>query len=94
MRLSIKEKLDLGILITSPIRSRYQLKKSHFIPRPPKKFDDNQAQLIRSKYSPGINSYSQLASEFSTAKATIEHIVRGKGAYKHLNDSSNFTTNW
>jgi DNA invertase Pin-like site-specific DNA recombinase len=100
MFLSIKERLEMRmkglevpdlVIRKAPIRQKQNLGIGYI---PPKKFDEETANTIRSLYSSQKNSYSTLAIEFGTCKATIEHVIRGKGAYKDLNGSSNFTTNW
>lgn len=62
----------------------------------PRVFDDTKAREIRSIYSSGGTSYRALAKKHKVSKATIEHVIRGRGAYRHLRDEqeSNFSTNW
>lgn len=47
----------------------------------PRCFNFEEVQLIRSLYSPQTTSYKKLAIQFAVSKATIEHVIRGKGAY-------------
>lgn len=62
----------------------------------PRVFDDSKASEIRSVYFSGGTSYRALAAEYGASKATIEHVIRGRGAYRHLreDDAPNFSTNW
>ena len=62
----------------------------------PRVFDDASAREIRSIYFSGGFSYRALAKKHKVSKATIEHVVRGKGAYRHLRDEQvfNFSTDW
>ena len=62
----------------------------------PRVFDDAKAREIRSLYLQGGTSYRALADRYGASKATIEHVIRGRGAYRHLRDDrdSNFSTDW
>jgi DNA invertase Pin-like site-specific DNA recombinase len=63
----------------------------------PRVFDDSKAREIRSIYFSGGMSYRALARHFGASKATIEHVIRGRGAYRHLRDEQrelNFSTDW
>lgn len=62
----------------------------------PRVFDDSRATEIRSVYSSGGKSYRALAAQYGASKATIEHVIRGRGAYRHLRDECpvNFSTDW
>jgi hypothetical protein len=94
MFLSLKDRLEKRlaglpvpelVTITAKKRQKQGFGVGHI---PPKKFDEQTALTIRSLYNPPETSYRTLATEFGTCKATIEHIVRGKGAYKALPNSS------
>ena len=62
----------------------------------PRVLDDAKAREIRTIYFSGGTSYRALAKKHKVSKATIEHVVRGKGAYRHLKDEQefNFSTDW
>lgn len=58
-------------------------KRNTYIPNP-RRFSREEVDLIRSLYRPKIISYSQLARQFSTCKATIDHVINFKGAYREF----------
>lgn len=58
-------------------------KKATFVPNP-RRFSPEEVNLIRSLYSPKQVSYQALATRFGTCKATIDHVINGKGAYREF----------
>ncbi len=85
MHLSIKQRLEMKLAgypvppIIEPKITKIpqKFKRTNY----ERKFDDEQITLIRSLYHSQSYSYRKLAAEFGTCRATIEHIIRGEGAY-------------
>lgn len=72
-------KKDATMISRDDIKKDSGREKVKWCPRP-KKFNDEQCQLIRSLYSKK-NNYRVLAKKFDTCIATIDHILNKKGAY-------------
>lgn len=56
----------------------------------PKRFDDQTALEIRQKHLTDHLSYREIAKVYHCGHATVEHIVKGCGAYRHLGRCQSF----